>query len=178
MNPVAGERDPQDRTSRQQVGGVTMRTKLVVSVAVLIAIGGAYYAGDLPQRELRVAADSQVESLQETARATDARMRMSELLGHVLTLKEVAILQNYGQALAMATPFFDAVRTESMTAPEGPLRDGATYVMAQRDSVTAGLAKSDPFVVGTLHDIEIRLRVALGYEVPENPAVEPRPLAP
>jgi hypothetical protein len=150
-----------------------MRTKLVIAVAVVVAIGGAYYAGDAAQRTLRRAAEARATALQDRVDAAEARVRVAELLGKALTLKETAVLQNYGQALALSSPFFDAVRAEEMQAPAGPLRDGMTYVLAQRDMVTTGLAKSDPFVVGSLHDIELRLRMALGYGVPAESASVP-----
>jgi hypothetical protein len=35
-----------------------------------------------------------------------------------------------------------------------------------RDSVTARLAKGEPAAVEILHDIELELRRALGYELP------------
>lgn len=147
-----------------------MRTRLVIAVAVVVAIGGAYYAGDSAQRPSRVAAEARAMELQGRLDAAQARVRAADLLGKALTLKETAVLQNFGQALALSSPFFDSVRTEEMAAPDGPLREGMTYVLAQRDMVTTGLAKSDPFVVGNLHDIELRLRRALGYAVPAEAA--------
>jgi hypothetical protein len=36
-------------------------------------------------------------------------------------------------------------------------------VLAKRDAVVAALAKGEPGVTGTLHDIELTLRAGLGY---------------
>ena len=82
--------------------------------------------------------------------------------------------QNYRQALERSTPFFDAVRAETARAADAGLRDGLSEVLALRDAVTAGLAKADPTVVDTLHGIELRLRRALGYALPPEPASSPR----
>jgi hypothetical protein len=82
--------------------------------------------------------------------------------------------QNYGQALDLSSPFFDAVRAEATGSPDSGLRDGLNEVLAMRDGVTAALAKADPTVIETLHGIELRLRRALGYAVPPESASSPR----
>lgn len=47
--------------------------------------------------------------------------------------------QNYGQALELSSPFFDAVRAEIARSPDSELADGLNQVLAVRDGVTAAL---------------------------------------
>jgi type II secretory pathway pseudopilin PulG len=149
-----------------------MRTKLLVAVAVVL-VGGAFLFGYLPQRTRRATAEAQSALLQERLTAAEARVRAGELLGQVLTVKEVAMRQNYGLASERSSAFFDAVRTEVPITPHSALRDAMNEVLAQRDIVTAALAKGEPSVVETLHDIELRLRRALGLSMPPEPVSTP-----
>jgi hypothetical protein len=89
-------------------------------------------------------------------------------------MKEVAMRQNYGQARELSSVFFDAVRAETARSADSGLVDSLNQVLAMRDEVTATLAKADPAVVETLHGIEVRLRRALGYALPPEPASVPR----
>lgn len=150
-----------------------MRTKGLIAIAAAAVIGGAYWAGYLPERRVRIAVEAEVGALQTRLATAEARVRLGELLGQALTVKEVAMRQNYGQALELSTPFFDAVRAETARAADAGLRDGLNEVLAMRDEVTAALAKADPTVVESLHGIELRLRRALGYALPPEPASSP-----
>ena len=77
--------------------------------------------------------------------------------------------QDYGQALAPSSALFDAVRLEASAAPDAGLRTGLDAALSRRDTVTAALAKGDPAVIQSLHDVELALRQALGYETPAPP---------
>jgi hypothetical protein len=74
--------------------------------------------------------------------------------------------QDYSQALERSSALFDAIRGEAARISEPQLRDGLNGALAMRDSVTARLAKGEPAAVEILHDIELELRRALGYELP------------
>lgn len=151
-----------------------MRTKGVMAIAAAAAIAGAYLTGYVPERRVRIAAEAEVEALQTRLATAEARVRVGALLGQALTVKEVAMRQNYGQALELSSPLFDAVGTEMAKSAGSGLVDGLNQVRGMRDGVTAALAKADPTVVETLHDIELRLRRALGYAVPPQTASSPR----
>jgi len=147
-----------------------MRTKGLIAIVVAVAIAGAYLAGYLSERTTRVAAEEAAATFQSKLAAAEARVRTGELLGQALTLKEVTMRQNYGQALDLSPAFFEAVRAEEAKSPEKGLRDGLNEILAKRDAVTAALATADPAVLETLRSIELGLRRALGYPPPPEPA--------
>lgn len=146
---------------------------LLAAIAVVAVITAAYFAGYLPERRQRAAAESEVGALRSRLAVAEARVRTGELVGQVLTVKEAAMRQNYGQALELSSSFFDAVRAEAATTPDSRLRDGLNEVLAKRDLVTAALAKGDPTVSETLHSLELGLRRALGYAISPEPAPTP-----
>lgn len=143
-----------------------MRTRLIGAAVVVIVIAVAYLAGYLPQRRLRLAAETQAGELEARVGAAETRVRIGELLGRALAVKELAIRQDYGQALERSSTFFDAIRRETAMISDTPLRDGLNTALALRDTVTARLAKAEPASVESLHDVELELRRALGYEMP------------
>jgi hypothetical protein len=141
---------------------------VAVTTAVLL-LGGAFLVGLVPERQRRSAAEQENRSLQERLTAAEARVRFSRLLGDALTLKEVAMRQDYGQAQALSSAFFDQVRHEAASTPVSAFRDTLADVLSRRDLVTSSLAKADPAVVEILHTVEMRIRSGLGYSLPAEP---------
>lgn len=150
-----------------------MNRGLVWGIGAVAVIAAAYLAGYLPENRQRVAATTEAAALQTRLATAEARVRAGELLGQALTLKEIAIRQDYGQALERSSAFFDAVRGEAATTPEPRLREGLAAVLARRDAVTAALAKTEPTAVELIHDIERLLRGAMGYAMLPEPRREP-----
>ena len=144
------------------------RRTVVIGVSAVALLAVAYLLGYLSQRDDRVAAQQRTEVLESRLTALEARVQTGELLGQVLTVKELAMEQNYGEALQRSSALFDSVRAQAAGAPEPVLRAGFADVLASRDGVTAGLAKADATVVATLHDVEQRLRHLLGYPMPSD----------
>ena len=145
-----------------------MPWKLIAAIAVIVLIGGAFLAGYLPEQRLRVAAEQQSLALQEQLAAAEARVRMGRLLGQALAVREVVIRQNYGLAQELASPFFDNVRSEAAATPLNEFRSVLTEVLSRRDAITTSLAKADPATVEAVHAIEVRMRRALGYPLPQQ----------
>lgn len=137
-------------------------------VAVVALIGGAFLAGYLPERRVRVAAEQQSEALQQRLAAAETRLRIGRLLGDALTLSEVAMRRNYGQAQELSSAFFDRVRVEATETGDEAFRRVLTDILARRDAVTIALTKAEPAVVDVLHAIELALRRALGYLLPPD----------
>ncbi|MBI4265479.1 MAG: hypothetical protein HY657_13995 [Acidobacteria bacterium] len=152
-----------------------MRAKLILAAVIAAVIAGAYLAGYWSERGPRMEAEAQVEALRTDLAAARAQVRVGQLLGRALTLKETAMSQNYGQALDLSSAFFDEVGREAMAATDAALRDDLAGLVAKRDSVTAALAKGDPAIVNTLSEIEVRLRQAVGYPTPTRPAAAGTP---
>jgi hypothetical protein len=140
-----------------------MRKTAIGAAVLAVVVVAAYLAGYLPERGSRVTAEQELTAVREELAAAHQRVRLGELLGRALTLKEAAQRQNYGQALELSSAFFDAVLAETKRSG---VDAGLGEVLTMRDGVTAALAKADPAVVEHLHRIEMRLRQALGYPLP------------
>ena len=145
-----------------------MSRKRIAAIAAIVLIGGAFLAGYLPERRLRTAAQQEAVTLREQLEAAEARIRMGQLLGQALVVREVVVRQNYGQAQELSSAFFDSVRKEAAASSLDDFRSVLTEVLSRRDSVTASLAKADPGIVEVLHTIEVQMRRALGYPVPKE----------
>ena len=142
----------------------------IVAVVAVVLLGAAFLGGYIPEHRQRASAEMEVERLRNRLVVAEDRVRMSELLGRILTIGEVTARQDYGHAQNLSSAFFDAVRAEAATTHDGQLRAGLTEALARRDAVTAALAKADPAALDILHTIELRLRQAMGYPVPPEPS--------
>ena len=142
----------------------------VIAAAVLIV--AAFLTGYLPERGRRVTAERESATLREQLTAAEARVRLGQLLGQALAVRDVVVRQNYGQAQEIASAFFDGVRREAAATPVAEFRSVLSEVLSGRDAVTAALVKADPGSVDMLRRIEIEIRDALGYPRPQEPPVQ------
>jgi hypothetical protein len=149
-----------------------MRWRLIGVLAAVVLIGGALLVGYIPEHRLRSAAEQEAQGLRERLVAAEARVRLGQLLGEALAVKEVAMHQNYGQAQGLSSSFFDTVRGEAAATSVSEFRDVLNDVLSRRDAVTVSLTRADPAVVELLHTIELRLRGALGYTLPPEPVAK------
>jgi hypothetical protein len=155
-----------------------MKRFLVLLVVGLV--GAAYAAGYWPERQRRVALESQMRAIEERLAEAEARVRLGGLLARLLTLMDVVGEKNYGQGLGLSSAFFDEVRAEAGRTPP-PFRDLLEGVIKRRDAVTASLTQADPAVLGTLREVQGELRRALGFPpppagvAPAPPAASPSP---
>jgi hypothetical protein len=156
-----------------------MRKFLAVLVVVLIA--GAFLAGYWPQHERAVRAQAEAAGLKtelEAARTrlaeVEAQARLGRLFGQLLALQEAVGSGNFGEAQTLSSALFDGVREESGATRSAQVRTSLEAILARRDTVTAGLARSDASVRTVLAPIERELRRALGYPVPPLAAAKPQ----
>lgn len=149
-----------------------MPWKRIATIAAIVLVGGAFLAGYLPEHRLRTAAEQQSLALRDQLAAAEARVRMGQLLGQALAVREVIIRQNYGQAQELSSAFFDTVRKEAAATPLDQFRSVLNEVLSRRDGITASLTKADPGTVEALHTIEVQMRQALGYPLPQEPAAK------
>jgi hypothetical protein len=149
-----------------------MPWKRIAVVAAIVLIGAAFLVGYLPEYRLRTAAEQQSLALREQLAAAEARVRMGHLLGQTLAVQEVVLRQNYGQAQELSSAFFDSVRKEAAATPLDEFRSVLDEVLSRRDAVTASLTKADQGTVQALTTIELQLRRALGYPLPQEPAAK------
>jgi hypothetical protein len=143
-----------------------MPWKRIGAIAAIVVIGVAFLAGYLPEHRMRTAAEQESLSLGERLRAAEAHVRMGQLLGEALTIREIVMRQNYGQAQELSSSFFDRVRQEASTTPVDEFRTTLEGILARRDSITASLTKASSGVLDTLNTIELQLRRVLGYPLP------------
>ena len=143
-----------------------MRLKVILAVVALALVAGSYFAGNVPERQERRRAEARAEQLRVELEAARGQLRVAALLGRVLTLEDVTLNLDYGQARDLSTAFFDQVRAESAATTDEGIRNGLSQALMRRDAVTTALATGDAAVVQALQEIELHLRRALGYAVP------------
>ena len=145
----------------------------VLAALVVLLIAGAFVAGYWPQRERLLQAQAEAvearrllsEARSQVAEA-EAKARLGLLFGQFLALQDAVVTGNYGEAQALSSPFFDRVRDEAGKVTDASARTALDAVLMRRDTVTAGLARSETSVREVLVPIERELRRALGYPVP------------
>jgi hypothetical protein len=153
--------------------------KRVVAALIVVLAVVAYIAGYWPEYQRRVALESEVASLRSERDSLDARARLARLLGLLLNVTEAVNAMNFGQAQTMSSTFFDDVRAEEALTEDSELRATLEGIHQNRDAVTSALARGDAGILATLHSMQIRLRQALGYPVPNTaPTMPPPPAAP
>jgi hypothetical protein len=159
----------------------------VVAVLVVLLIALAFVAGYWPQHRGLVHAQAdaaearrQLAETRSQLAAAEVKARLGRLFGQYLALHDAVASGNYGEAQALSSPFFDAVRGEVTKGPDPTARTALDAILMRRDTVTAGLARGDSSVREVLVPIERELRRALGYPVPPlapttATTAEPRP---
>ena len=143
--------------------------KKYIAIFVIVLAGLAYLVGYWPEHRRRQALEGQVTSLQAELGEAQARVRLGSLLGQLLAAEDAVSAQNYGQAQALSSKFFDAVRAEATRTASGSFKDALEKVVQMRDSVTASLTRGDPQALTLLRDAETLLRNALGFPRPATP---------
>jgi hypothetical protein len=141
-----------------------MRVLLVLGA---VLIGGAYLAGFWPERQRLAAARAEIQALQQRVAASEARVRLGEVLGHLLAVADAIDAQNYGDAAARASAYFERVTAEAQTATDPAVQAVLEGARQTRDTVTAALARAEPTVRETLRQQQLAIRRALGYDVAE-----------
>jgi hypothetical protein len=143
--------------------------KRIFVILVIVLAGLAYLVGYWPEHQRRQALEGQVTSLQVQLAEAQARVRLGDLLGQLLAAKDAVSAQNYGQAQALSSKFFDAVRSEATRTAPGTFKDALEKVVPLRDPVTASLTRGDPQALTLLQDAETQVRNALGFPRPATP---------
>ena len=143
--------------------------KRYFAALVIFLAGLAYLAGYWPERQRRQALEGQLTSLRAELAEAQARVRLGGLLGQLLAAEDAVSAQNYGDAQALSSKFFDAVRAEATRTAAGSFRDVLEKVARMRDPVTASLTRGDPQALTQLRDAEALVRSALGFPRPATP---------
>jgi hypothetical protein len=147
---------------------IEQRHRIVIAVGVFVAVS-SFLAGYLPQRARRAAAEAQADMLRARVAGAEFSVRVGQLLGRELMLRDLVMRSEYTRAQSLSSAFFDAVRAESQAAAEPEGRESLVAMLGQRDTVTRMLATADAGVSDVLASIEHQLRVILGHEVAQAP---------
>jgi hypothetical protein len=139
------------------------------AIVVIVLAGLAYLVGYWPEHQRREAAEGQVTSLQVALAEAKAWVRLGDLLGQILAAEDAVSARNYGQAQALSSKFFDAVRAEATRTGVASVKDTFEKVVRMRDPVTASLTRGDPQTLTLLRDAETLVRNALGFPRPATP---------
>lgn len=109
--------------------------KRYFAILVIVLAGLAYLVGYWPEHQRRQALEGQVTSLQEELAEAQARVRLGGPLGQLLAAEDAVSAQNYGQAQALSSKFFDAVRADATRTAAGSVKDALEKVVRMRDPV-------------------------------------------
>jgi hypothetical protein len=139
------------------------------AASLVVLAGLAYLVGYWPEHQRRRALEGQITSLQVQLAEAQARVRLGDLLGQLLAAKDAVSAQNYGQAQALSSTLFDAVRAEATRTSAGAFKDALEKIVPMRDPVTASLTRGDPQALILLQGAETLLRNALGFPRPATP---------
>jgi hypothetical protein len=145
--------------------------KRLLLVLVLVTIGAAYLAGYWPEHQARKAAEQQLDGLRARLERAEARNRLYDLQGQLLTLTATMEARNFGEAQAKATAFFESVRAESGRTRTADTREALERILSRRDRFTVALTQSDPAAPEMVHRTMADLRSAIGLTpLPAPPA--------
>jgi hypothetical protein len=126
------------------------KTLLIVGGSLVVA---AFLLGFVPQYMKARDLGSQLGVERQQLSSERDRSQMDELgllCGYVYLQTN---LKNYGLAGQYSTKFFDRVRAMNGQAPDSNRQAFLQSALAKRDSITQGLAKGDPNIVGALQDL-------------------------
>jgi len=132
--------------------------KKYIFIAVLILLGAAYVAGYWPQHKRVLAAEETSAQAQQQLANVQAVARVCRLENDLLVLLGQTENQNYGEARNLSNVFFDDVRKEADRPQNAAFKSDLEAILAQRDAVTAGLARTDSATTTTLRQILVQMQ--------------------
>ena len=129
-----------------------MNRKLCLIVGAVLVVA-AFLLGFVPQYLKGRDLESQLSAVRQQLNSEREKSQMDELgllSGHIYLETD---LKNYGLASQYSSKFFDRVRAIMSQAPNSTRQSFLQDALAQRDSVTGGLAKGDPSTVSAVQDL-------------------------
>lgn len=129
-----------------------MNRKLCLIVGAVLIVA-AFLLGFVPQYLKGRDLESQLGAVRQQLESEREKSQVDELGllgGHVYLETN---LKNYGLASQYSSKFFDQARAMMSQAPSSSRQAFLQEVLAQRDSVTGGLAKGDPSSVLAVQDL-------------------------
>lgn len=146
-----------------------MRFVFIVIVLMALSFGGGFWwehnrtnsvRGKLQADEAQLATDQQTISL-------------CQLQQQLFSLVDDTANKNYGDAATLSTKFFNSLSADVPNATEPQVKSVLQSILAQRDQVTADLAKGDPASHDLFVQMSNNLRQALPAAAPQAPVSTP-----
>jgi len=129
---------------------MNQKTLLIVGGALVVV---AFLFGFVPQYLNGRDLNNQLEAVRQQLASEREKSQMDELgllCGHVYLETN---LKNYGLASQYSSEFFDSVQAMMSKSPNSNRKSFLQEELAQRDSVTGGLAKGDPSTLSAVQDL-------------------------
>ncbi len=140
-------------------------------IAIVIVLMGASFGGGYWYEHAQYsAAEKRANALSAQLSEANATVALYHLQEELFTLVQDTANQNYGNAAALSTKFFDDVRAQIAQTRDPNIRSALQSIQDQRDAVTAGLAKADPKVHDLLAHLLDNFRTILAQAHSGQPA--------
>lgn len=130
-----------------------MRYLFLVIVLMALSFGGGFWW----EHSRTGSAQSKLDSASAQLAKANDDLRLCRLQDELLTLVEDTANKNYGDAAAASTRFFNQLNAEISQASQPAVKSAMQSILAQRDQVTAAVAKADP----ASHDTFVQMSAAL-----------------
>lgn len=134
-----------------------MRTALIVLVLMALSFGGGFWWQHEKVKTVETKLDTATAQLSEA----EAAVRLCRLQDQLFSLVEETASQNYGNAAALSTKFFNSLNNDVSSTTQPQMKSVMQSILAQRDQVTAELAKGDPAAHDTFVQMSKTFRLAL-----------------
>jgi hypothetical protein len=118
-----------------------------------VIVGAAFLLGFVPQYLKGMALDNQLGAARRQLNSEREKAQMDELGRLSGRIYLETNLKNYGLASQDSTKFFDGVQAMVNEAPDASLQPFLQETLAQRDTVTGGLAKGDPSTLAAVQHL-------------------------
>lgn len=130
--------------------------KKLLLVVILLAI--AYVGGYWPEHQHVQQTERQLADVHEQLVQAQDAVRISHMENELLTIIDQAQAQNYGDAQKTNSQFFDDLNAETNAAPNAPYIGALKGILARRDAVVSGLARTDAGTINILRQSLNELR--------------------
>lgn len=156
-----------------------MRIALIVLLLMALSFGGGFWW----EHGKMEAVQNKLDTATAQLTASESAVRLCRLQDQLLTLVQTTGAKNYGDAATLSTKFFNALGNEVARATQPNIKSAMQSILAQRDQVTAELAKGDPASHDMFVQMSATFRQVLGNNgastAPTAPATAPTaPTAP
>jgi len=119
-------------------------------ILVIILLAIAYVGGYWPEHQHVQQAERQLADAHgQLTQAQDA-VRICHMENELLTVIDQTQAQNYGDAQRSNTKFFDDLNAETNAVPNAPYIGALKGILARRDAVVSGLARTDVGIINIL----------------------------